>query len=92
MGLLLAGEPMYWAERVSCDVYEVYRPVTWTSDSGRFAPLEAGGGRLVAKSQSDSRSGELLKVPNASRLKLSSFISSHRLPEVRRIDHVKALH
>lgn len=35
----------------------------------------------VPKSQSDSRRGELLKVPRASRLKLSSFISSHRLPK-----------
>lgn len=59
----------------------MYRPVTCTSDSGMFAPAETGGRLAVPKSQSDSRRGELLKVPKASRLKLSSFISSHRLPE-----------
>lgn len=42
--------------------------------------METGVRLAVPKSQSDSRRGELLKVPKASRLKLSSFISSHRLP------------
>lgn len=59
----------------------MYRPATCTSDRGRFAPPQAGGRLAVPRSQSDSRSGELLKVPSASKLKLSSFISSHRLPE-----------
>lgn len=50
------------------------------------APVEIGGRAVPPKSQSDSRRGELLRVPKASRLKLSSFISSHRLPNQSRRD------
>lgn len=51
-----------------------------------LAPVEIGGRAAPPKSQSDSRRGELLRVPKASRLKLSSFISSHRLPDESKTD------
>lgn len=51
-----------------------------------LTPVEIGGRVGPPKSQSDSRRGELLRVPKASRLKLSSFISSHRLPNQSRRD------
>lgn len=54
--------------------------MTCKSEKEWSLPLDAGVRPGVPRSQSERCSGELLKAPRVSRLKLSSFISSHMLP------------